>query len=42
MDLLAFGRSVNPGGGQHTERRNPHTGSMEKEGGNRERAGRAA
>lgn len=34
MELLAVGRTVNPGGGQHTERRKPHTGSMEKEGGN--------
>lgn len=34
MERLAVGRTVNSGGGQHTERRKPHTGSMEKEGGN--------
>lgn len=39
MALLEVGRSVNPGGGQHTERRNPHTGSMEKECRSRERTG---
>lgn len=39
MELLAVGRSVNPGGGQHTERRKPYSGSMEKKGGKRERAG---
>lgn len=39
MELLAVGRSVNPGDGQHTERRKPYSGSMEKKGGKRERAG---
>lgn len=35
MGLQAAGRNVNPGGGQHTEKRNSNTGSVEKEGGNR-------
>lgn len=33
MGAHVAGRNVNPGGGQHTERRNPDTGPMEKEGG---------